>query len=72
MQACYAMERLEIYTTEYFQFNSILIKMVLNGSLTNIEREELLYKAKLLKLKDGRWKDLSGAILILDSLETIN
>jgi hypothetical protein len=71
MQICYVMERTEISTTEHFQLNSVLVKMVLNDMLTNNEREELLHKAKLLKLKDGRWKDLSGSILTLDFPETI-
>lgn len=62
---------LEICTEEYFQLNNILVKMVLNGFIVNEEREELLHKSKLIKLKDETWKSLNGAILYLKSHETI-
>lgn len=64
------MERLELCSTEHFQLNRALSKMVSHGLLSNTEREELLHKAKLLKLEDGKWKDSKGAILVLGSPET--
>lgn len=64
------MERLELCSTEQFLLNKALSKMVLYGLLLNTEREELLHKAKLLKLEDGKWKDSKGSILILGSPET--
>lgn len=66
------MDSSQLCTTEHFQLNRVLSKMVLNGSLSQAEREELLHKAKLLKLKDGRWKDQDGAILNLHNPETID
>lgn len=69
MQADYNMTSTDLCTAEHFQLNIILTKMVLNGSISNEDREELLHKAKLLKLKDGRWKDQEGAILNLLILE---
>jgi len=45
--------------------------MVLHGSISNDDREELLHKAKLLKTEDGKWKDSNGDILTLNSTETI-
>jgi len=71
MQADYTMTDIDLCTAEYFQLNSILIKMVLNGSISNDDREELLHKAKLLKTEDGKWKDSNGDILTLTSPETI-
>lgn len=71
MQTDYVMTSMELCTAEYFQLDDILTKMVLNGSITNDDREELLHKAKLLKTKDGRWKDSNGGILTLNSPETI-
>jgi len=71
MQMDYVMTSMELCTAEYFQLDDILTKMVLNGSITNANREELLHKAKLLKTKDGRWKDSNGGILTLNSPETI-
>ena len=70
MQSLYKMN-IELCTADHFRLNDILLKMVLNGSILNKDREELLHKAKLLKLKDGRWKDSDGAILFLRNHETI-
>ena len=71
MQADYTMTSRDLCTAEYFQLNSILTKMVLHGSISNDDREELLHKAKLLKTEDGKWKDSNGDILTLNSPETI-
>lgn len=71
MQADYTMMSRDLCTAEYFQIDSILTKMVLNGSISNDDREELLHKAKLLKTEDGKWKDSNGDILTLNSPETI-
>jgi len=71
MQADYTMTSRCLCTAEYFQLNSILTKMVLHGSISNDDREELLHKAKLLKTEDGKWKDSNGDILNLNSTETI-
>lgn len=64
------MDKLEISTCDYFALNGVLVKMVLNGLLTNKEREDFLYKSKLLKLENNRWKDMHGSILNLISPET--
>lgn len=61
----------DLCTAEYFQLNNILTQMVLNGSILNVDREELLHKAKLLKTEDNKWKDSNGDILTLNSPETI-
>lgn len=64
------MDKLEISTCDYFALNGVLVKMVLNGLLTNKEREDFLYKSKLLKLENNQWKDMHGSILNLISPET--
>jgi hypothetical protein len=66
------MDNLDLCTAEHFRLNDALVKMVLNGSITNADREELLHKAKLLKLEDGRWKDSEGSILNLKNPETLD
>ena len=71
MQSDYTMTSRQLCTAEYFQLNDILTNMVLNGSISNDDREELLHKAKLLKTKDGNWKDSNGDTLKLNSPETI-
>ena len=50
-------------TTEYIHLNNALIKMVRDDKITANEREELLRKAGLLKLEDGRWKESDTVIL---------
>ena len=50
-------------TTEYIHLNNALIKMVRDYKITANEREELLRKAGLLKLEDGRWKESDTVIL---------
>ena len=50
-------------TTEYIHLNNALIKMVRDDKITANEREELLRKAGLLKLEDGRWKESDNVIL---------
>jgi len=66
------MDNKELNTSDHFQLNKVLVKMVLNGLISKIEREQLLHKAKLLKLKDGKWKDENGSILTLHGPETID
>lgn len=60
-----SMENDNIVTTDFFRLNGVLVRMVRNGQLTQSEREELLHKAGLLKLEDGRWKESDTAILTL-------
>jgi hypothetical protein len=50
-------------TTDYIHLNNTLIKMVRDAKITANEREELLRKAGLLKLEDGRWKESDTVIL---------
>ena len=50
-------------TTDYIHLNNALIKMVRDDKITANEREELLRKAGLLKLEDGRWKESDTVIL---------
>lgn len=71
MQTDYDMTSQDLCSAEHFQFNKILTKMVLNGSISNEDREELLHKAKLLKTEDGKWKNSEGSILTLNSPETL-
>lgn len=54
-----------LVTVDFFRLNTVLIRMVRTGKLTNNEREDLLHKAGLLKLEDGRWKESDTAILAL-------
>lgn len=60
-----SMENDNLVTTDFFRLNGVLVRMVRNGQLTQGEREELLHKAGLLKLEDGRWKESDTAILTL-------
>jgi len=52
-------------TTELIHLNKALISMVRENRITTTEREELLHKAGLLKLEDGRWKENGSSILTL-------
>jgi hypothetical protein len=52
-----------LITTEYLQLIKILDTLVAANQLTNVEKSELLHKSGLIKLKDGAWKDPSGAML---------
>ena len=54
-----------LVTVDFFRLNTVLIRMVRTGKLTNEEREDLLHKAGLLKLEDGRWKESDTATLAL-------
>lgn len=60
-----SMKNDNLVTTDFFRLNGILVRMVRNGQLTQSEREELLHKAGLLKLEDGRWKESDTAVLTL-------
>ena len=55
-----------LITIEYLRLIKILEKMVIANQLTEKEASELLHKSGLIKLKDGEWKEPSGAILTLD------
>jgi hypothetical protein len=52
-----------LITIDYLRLNTILQKMVAANQLTEKEASELLHKSGLIKLKDGEWKEPSGAIL---------
>ena len=45
----------QLVTIDFFRLNTILHKMVVNGQLSNEERETLLHKSGLLKLTDTCW-----------------
>ena len=55
----------KMVTIDFLRLNSVLIKMVRKGQLTNDEREDLLHKSGLIKLEDGRWQEEENAILTL-------
>jgi hypothetical protein len=42
--------------------------MVKDNKITAIERDTLLHKAGLLKLKDGRWRENESTILTLQTI----
>lgn len=50
-------------TTELIHLNKSLIKMVQFGMITDEERESLLCKTGLVKLKDNRWRESETAII---------
>jgi hypothetical protein len=52
-------------TTELLHLNNALIKMVRDEKITAQEREDLLRKAGLFKLEDGRWRESETAVLTL-------
>lgn len=52
-------------TTELIYLNDALIKMVRDEKITAEEREDLLRKAGLLKLEDGRWRESETTVLTL-------
>jgi hypothetical protein len=54
-----------LVTTELFHLNDALIKMVRDKKITSEEREDLLCKAGLLKLEDGRWRESETTVLTL-------
>jgi len=45
----------KLVSIDFIRLNTILYKMVVNGQLSNEEREALLHKAGLLKLTDTCW-----------------
>lgn len=61
----HSMTNNNLVTVDFFRLNTVLIRMVRTGKLTNEEREDLLHKAGLLKLEDGRWKESETATLAL-------
>lgn len=52
-------------TTELIHLNDALIKMVRDEKITAQEREDLLRKAGLIKLEDGRWRESETTVLTL-------
>jgi hypothetical protein len=54
-----------LVTVDFYHLNTVLIKMVRMGQLTNEEREGLLHKSGLIKLEDGRWQESNTSILTL-------
>jgi|TARA_R110000822_G_scaffold183106_1_gene322577 hypothetical protein len=58
-------ENRELVAVDYFNLNAVLIKMVRNGQLSKIEREELLQKAGLVKLENGNWKQDTQNVLTI-------
>lgn len=58
-------ENRELVAVDYFNLNAVLIKMVRNGQLSKIEREELLQKAGLVKLENGNWKQDTQDVLTI-------
>lgn len=52
-------------TTELIHLNKALIKMVRDEKITAQEREDLLRKAGLIKLEDGRWRESETTVLTL-------
>ena len=60
-----SMEHDNLVSIDFFSLNDVLLKMVRTGLLSQVEREELLRKAGLLKLEDGRWRESENTILTL-------
>ena len=60
-----SMEHDNLVSIDFFSLNDVLLKMVRIGLLSQVEREELLRKAGLLKLEDGRWRESENTILTL-------
>jgi len=52
-------------TTDLIRLNEVLIKMVRDEKITAQEREDLLRKAGLIKLEDGRWRQSETTVLTL-------
>jgi|TARA_B110000879_G_scaffold119455_1_gene158677 hypothetical protein len=52
-------------TAEILHLNNALINLVRDNKITALERESLLHKAGLLKLKDGRWRESETSILTI-------
>jgi hypothetical protein len=52
-----------LITAEYLHLVKILDKLVAANQLTKDEKLVLLHKSGLIKLKDGVWKEPSGATL---------
>ena len=55
-----------LVTTDYFHLINILKKMVIANQLTEKQASELLHKSGLIKLKENKWKEPSGAILTIN------
>jgi len=57
-----------LVTTDFLSLDRVLIKMVKDNKITAIERDTLLHKAGLLKLKDGRERENQSTILTLQTI----
>ena len=55
-----------LVTTDYLRLLNILQKMVIANQLTEKQASELLHKSGLIKLKDNKWEEPSGAILTIN------
>jgi len=55
-----------LITIEYLRLIKILEKMVIANQLTEKQASELLHKSGLIKLKENKWKEPSGAILTIN------
>lgn len=53
----------QLVTIDFIRLNTILHKMVVNGQLSNEERETLLHKSGLLKLTDTCWSEDENSTL---------
>lgn len=59
---------MQLVSVDYFNFNSTLTKMVLNGLISTVDREELLHKSGLIKSEGRKWKEPNGAILTFNDI----
>ena len=55
-----------LITADYLRLQGILQKMVEFNQITAQDREALLNKSGLIKLKENKWKEPSGAILTIN------
>lgn len=65
---------MDLCTYEFLQLNKILNKMVFSKHISQEEKEELLHKSGLTKLKDGSWSqyvESTKSEIILDLSETL-
>lgn len=56
-------EMAKLVTIDFLRLNTILHNMVVNGQLTNEEREALLHRSGLLKLTDTCWREDENSTL---------
>ncbi len=63
MENQYQSNQPELTIGEYIQLYELLNKMYLSGKLLRTEMEQILWKAGLIKIADGKYQDASGTIL---------